>query len=52
MVTLETVRSDPEVAALIVGANEYLRTLEYTEHGQRHAGIVAEMAYNVLNDLG
>lgn len=52
MVTLEHVRKDPEVDALILQANAYLRALEYTEHGRRHAGIVADGACKLLTDLG
>jgi len=48
MVTLQTVREDDEVKALIHYANQYLRALGYTEHGPRHAGLVAETARNIL----
>ena len=48
MVTLETVKMDEEVKALIHYANQYLRALGYTEHGPRHAGLVAETARNIL----
>lgn len=51
MVTLEIVRNDLEVDALILEANAYLRALEYTEHGRRHAGIVADGACKILRDL-
>jgi metal-dependent HD superfamily phosphatase/phosphodiesterase len=52
MVTIEQVRRDPEVIALIQHANESLRALGYTEHGQRHAGLVGHIAENILNRLG
>jgi len=48
LVTLEQVRTDPEVIAFVQQANEALRGLGYTEHGQRHAGLVAHIAENVL----
>jgi metal-dependent HD superfamily phosphatase/phosphodiesterase len=51
-ITVEHVRRDPEVIALIQRANESLRTLGYTEHGQRHAGLVGHIAENVLERLG
>jgi uncharacterized protein len=51
-VTVETVRRDPEVIAFLQAANEALRTLGYTEHGQRHAGLVGHIAENVLERLG
>ncbi len=52
MVTVAIVRQDPEVEALILEANAYLRALDYTEHGKRHAGIVSDMACGILTDLG
>ncbi|MBC7336189.1 MAG: HD domain-containing protein, partial [Clostridia bacterium] len=32
--------------------DEYLGTMGYTEHGQRHLSLVAQVAYNVLTHLG
>lgn len=51
-VTFEQVRRDPEVLALLVQSNEMLRVLGYTEHGQRHAGLVGHIAANILERLG
>lgn len=51
-VTIEVVRRDPEVIALLQHSNESLRALGYTEHGQRHAGLVGHIAANVLERLG
>jgi uncharacterized protein len=51
LITIEQVRRDPEVIALIQHANESLRALGYTEHGQRHAGLVGHIAQNILNRL-
>jgi metal-dependent HD superfamily phosphatase/phosphodiesterase len=51
VVTIEQVRKDPEVIAFVQQANEALRGLGYTEHGQRHAGLVAAIAQNVLTHL-
>lgn len=51
LVTLEQVQADPEVIAFVQQANEALRGLGYTEHGQRHAGLVAHIAGNVLARL-
>lgn len=51
VVTIEQVRSDPEVIAFVQQANEALRALGYTEHGERHAGLVANIAENVLERL-
>ena len=52
MVTIEPVRRDPEVVALLQHSNESLRALGYTEHGQRHAGLVGHIAANILERLG
>jgi metal-dependent HD superfamily phosphatase/phosphodiesterase len=52
IVTVEQVRRDPEVVAFIQAANDSLRALGYTEHGQRHAGLVGRIAENVLEHLG
>ena len=51
IVTIEQVRNDPEVVAFVQQANEAMRGLGYTEHGQRHAGLVAHIAGNVLDRL-
>jgi hypothetical protein len=48
IVTLDEVKQDGEVVALLESANEQLRTLGYTEHGERHASLVANIAQNVL----
>ena len=41
MVTLDDVRKNPEVEALIVGSQKQLNELGYTEHGHRHISIVS-----------
>lgn len=51
-VTIDMVRRDAEVVALLQAANNALKTLGYTEHGQRHAGLVGHIAANVLERLG
>jgi metal-dependent HD superfamily phosphatase/phosphodiesterase len=50
-VTIEDVRSDPEVIALLRQANQALQALGYTEHGQRHAGLVGNIASNILEHM-
>ncbi len=52
MVTIEQVRRDPEVVGFLQAANGALLALGYTEHGQRHAGLVGHIAENVLERLG
>ncbi len=51
-VTLEVVKSDPEVVAYVQKANESLEVLGYTEHGVRHASLTSRIAYNILRRLG
>lgn len=51
-VTLADVRRHPVVAAYIRQADQHLAAIGYTEHGERHCKLVANIAYNVLNRLG
>lgn len=51
-VTLEDVKSDPQVQAYIDRADEYLAVIGYTEHGTRHCRLVAKVAYQTLLKLG
>ncbi len=51
-VTIDLVRQDPEVIAFVHYANESLRALGYTEHGERHVSLVGSIAANVLERLG
>lgn len=51
-VTVEQVAEDAQVVAFLKAANRQLATLGYTEHGERHANLVAHIAYNILDRLG
>jgi metal-dependent HD superfamily phosphatase/phosphodiesterase len=51
-VTLGDVQSHEGVQTFIALADRYLGEIGYTEHGFRHAGLVARIAYNVLGRLG
>jgi hypothetical protein len=51
-VTMDTIRADPEVQALIRNANRNLGAIGYTEHGFRHVGLVANVARNLLKKMG
>jgi metal-dependent HD superfamily phosphatase/phosphodiesterase len=51
-VTLEDVSNDPAVVAYIEVADEYLGAIGYTEHGFRHANLVAHISGNILRRLG
>jgi metal-dependent HD superfamily phosphatase/phosphodiesterase len=50
-VTLADVQAHEGVQTFIALADRYLGELGYTEHGFRHAGLVAKIAYNVLHRL-
>ena len=52
IITLEQVRKDEDVRTYIAKANDQMKALGYTEHGFRHAGIVAEMARSIPINLG
>lgn len=52
MVSLHTVRNDEEFSIFIDSANAQLAALGFTEHGKRHAGLVAAMAGDLLERLG
>lgn len=51
LITLEEVAADSQVIAFLAAANRRLATLGYTEHGERHANLVARIAYNILDRL-
>jgi len=51
-VTFESVREHPRVKVYVRKADESLAEIGYTEHGERHVGLVAHIAYNILKRLG
>lgn len=51
-VVLDDVKQHPAIAVYLEKANEYLGRLGYTEHGQRHVSLVANIGRNVLERLG
>ena len=51
-ITSTDLARDPEVIAYIEAANANLGVLGFTEHGTRHANLVARIAHNVLRRLG
>jgi len=51
-VTLNDVMNNPKVKIFIEKANEQMSALGYTEHGFRHAEIVARTAQHLIQDLG
>ena len=52
MITLEDVKNNPEVQELVIGAQNQLNALGYTEHSLRHVGIVSNRAGKILETLG
>lgn len=49
--TVGELERDPEVSAYLRSANTMMQGLGYTEHGERHAHLVASIAYNILTHL-
>ena len=52
MINLQDVQNNPEVEALIKGAQKQLDELGYTEHSHRHISIVSKRAGDILESLG
>lgn len=52
VVTLDDVKQNHEIASYIEAGNAHLGALGYTDHGVRHASLVAAIAGNVLERLG
>ena len=51
-ITLEFVRDHPRVRNHIRMADAALEQIGYTEHGERHVGLVSRIAHNVLKRMG
>lgn len=51
-VALATLAECPDVTAMIEVADEYLGAIGYTEHGFRHANLVAHISGNIMRRLG
>jgi len=50
-VTMKEVREHPRVIAFLGAADQYMNAVGYTEHGQRHANLVSNIAHNILTHL-
>src|ERR1051325_5055320 len=51
-VNLRDIRGSETIRVYIEKANEQMAAIGFTEHGLRHAGLVAAIARNTVNDLG
>ena len=51
-VTFDSVRDNARVKTYIHHADQCLAQIGYTEHGERHVGLVAAIAFNTLKRLG
>ena len=52
LITFATVREHPRVKVFVRKSDEALAQIGYTEHGERHVGLVAHIAFNTLKRLG
>ena len=50
-ILLEDVQQDDELSLYIASADRVMDAMGYTEHGFRHANLVAKIAYQVLARL-
>jgi len=51
-ITFEFIRDHPRVRLYVRMADAALESIGYTEHGERHVGLVSRIAFNVLKRLG
>ena len=52
MSTLQEIKQNESIKALVRAGNRYLETLGYTDHGPRHLGYVSRTASGILKSLG
>lgn len=52
MITLQDIKQNDSIKALVRAANKYLETLGFTDHGPRHLSYVSRTASGVLKSLG
>ena len=51
-ITFEFIRDHPRVRLYVRMADASLESIGYTEHGERHVGLVSRIAFNVLKRMG
>ncbi len=52
MITLQDIKQNESIRALIKAGNRYLEALGYTDHGPRHVSYVSKTASGILKALG
>lgn len=52
MITLQEIKQNESIKALVRAGNRYLEALGYTDHGPRHLGYVSKTASGILKSLG
>ena len=52
MITLQEIKQNESIRALVKAGNRYLETLGYTDHGPRHLSYVSRTAEYILKALG
>ena len=50
--TLQEIKQNESIRALVHAGNKYLEAMGYTDHGPRHVGYVSDTASRVLKSLG
>ncbi len=50
--TLQEIKQNESIRALVRAGNQYLEAMGYTDHGPRHVGYVSDTAQRVLHSLG
>lgn len=51
MITIDHVKKNPRVKELITKTDQFLGMIGYTEHGERHSGLAANIAHNIMKRL-
>ncbi len=51
-ITLEDIKKNPVVSAMVEQSNKCLEKMVYTDHGPRHVGYVARITAEILESLG
>ena len=52
MITLQDIKQNEDIKAMIRAGNRYLEALGYTDHGPRHVSYVSRTASGILKALG